>query len=63
MSMIACMMLGKIEFELRDHFGNVLSLDGSDPVVGREDYSMCGDLKAGLLIGEEFIHHDGEYIG
>jgi hypothetical protein len=62
-SMIACRMLGKIEFKLRDHFGNVSSLDGSDPVVGQKDYIMCGDPKAGFPIGEEFIHHDGEYIG
>ena len=63
MSMIGRRMLGKIEFKLRDHLGNVPSSDGSEPVMGQKDYILCGDPKQCPPIGDEPIYQDGEYIG
>ena len=63
MSMIGRRMLGKIEFKIRDHLGNVSAGDGSEPIMGQKDFVLCGDPKQCPPIGDEPIYQNGEYSG
>ena len=63
MSMIGRRMLGKIEFKIRDHLGNIPAPDGSEPVMGQKDFVLCGDPKQCPPIGDEPIYQNGEYAG
>ena len=63
LSMIGRMMLGKIEFQVRDHLGNQPSSDGSEVFMGNKDLVLCGDPKQCPPIGDDPMYRNGECSG
>ena len=63
LSMIGRMMLGKIEFQVRDHLGNQPSTHGSEVFMGNKDLVLCGDPKQCPPIGDDPMYRNGEYSG
>ena len=63
MSMIGRMMLGKIEFKVRDTLGQKVGAGGEDLLLGGKDTVLSGDPKQAPPLGDEPMWREGEYRG
>ena len=63
MSMIGRLMLGKIEFKIRDTLKDVIGKDVVDQYLGGKDVVLAGDPKQAPPIIDEPMYREGEYEG